>query len=51
MLAGIHVQGSGELPVLMRAAGILLHEIGAYQRCIDFLLGQPKNVFRDSRLR
>ena len=51
VLAGLLAHDSDDLPVLLRAAAILLHEIGAYQRCIDTLLSQPKNVLKDRGLR
>ena len=40
-----------DLRVLLRAADILLHEIGAYRRCIDLLLKQPKNLLKDKGVR
>ena len=51
VLAGLRANGSEELQVLLRTADILLHEIGAYQRCIDSLLSQPKSVLKDRRIR
>lgn len=49
LLAGLH--SSDDLRVLLRAAAILLHEIGAYQRCIDTLLSVPKNLLRNRDIR
>lgn len=49
LLAELH--GCDDLQVLLRAADILLHEIGAYQRCIDTLLSQPKSVLKDRDIR
>ena len=51
VVAGLLARGSDDLRVLLRAAAILLHEIGAYQRCIDTLQNQPKNVLKDREIR
>lgn len=51
VLAGLLAHGSEELPLLLRGAAILLDEIGAYQRCIDTLLSQPKNILKDRGLK
>jgi hypothetical protein len=51
VLAGLLARNSCDLRVLLRAAAILLHEIGAYQRCIDALLQQPKSVLKDKGIR
>ncbi len=51
VLAGFQIQGGEDLRFLRRAAGIMLYEIGAYQRCIDTLLKQPKNVLKDKGIR
>ena len=51
VLAGLLAHGSDELPLLLRGVAILLHEMGAYQRCIDTLLSQPKNILKDRCLR
>jgi hypothetical protein len=51
VLAGIRARGPGDLQVVARGAAILLHEIGAFQRCIDTLLTQPKHVLKDRGIR
>ena len=51
LLAGLLAQGGEDMQVLMRGAALLLHEIGAYQRCIETLLSQPKNVLKDRGIR
>jgi len=51
LLAGLRAQGSDDLRLLVRGAAMLLQEIGAYQRCIDALLSQPKNILKDRGVR
>lgn len=51
VLAGMQVQGSAEVPVLARGAELLLHEMGAYRRCINLLLNQSKTVLKDRVIR
>jgi len=51
VLAGLRANGSGDLQVLARGAGILLQEMGAYQRCIDTLVNQPRSVLKDGGIR
>jgi hypothetical protein len=51
VLSGLRAGSGEDLPVLLRAASILLDEIGAYERCIDTLLSQPKNILKDRELR
>ena len=51
LLAGLLAHRGEDLQVLLRGAAILLHEIGAFQRCIDTLLSQPKNVLKDRGIR
>uniref|UniRef100_C6E5Y6 Tetratricopeptide repeat protein n=1 Tax=Geobacter sp. (strain M21) TaxID=443144 RepID=C6E5Y6_GEOSM len=49
LLAGLY--GSDDLRSVLAAASILLHEIGAYQRCIDTLLSVHKTLLRNRGLR
>lgn len=51
VLAGLNAQGGDDVRVLLRASAILLHEIGAYQCCIDTLLKQPRHVLKDRSIR
>ena len=51
LLAGLHAASNDDREVLLRGAAILLHDIGAYQRCIDTLLSQPKSVLKDRDIR
>lgn len=51
VLAGLQARGNDGLRVLLQTADILLHEIGAYQRCIDTLLSQPKSVLKHRGIR
>jgi thioredoxin-related protein len=51
LLAGLHAASNDDRQVLLRGAAILLHDIGAYQRCIDTLLSQPKSVLKDRGIR
>ncbi|MBJ6725585.1 hypothetical protein [Geomesophilobacter sediminis] len=51
VLAGLEARSRADLQVLARAASILLHEIGAYQCCIDTLLRQPNALLKDRGLR
>jgi len=51
VLAGLRAGGSEDLPVILRGAAILMHEIGAYGRCIDTLLSQSKTILKDREIR
>jgi hypothetical protein len=51
LLASIRISDSNELPTLVKAAGVLVREMGAYQRAIELLLAQPRQVLKDRAVR
>lgn len=50
-LAGIMVSDPGDLPALMRAANMLIDEIGSFESAIDTLCAQPKHLVKDKSVR
>jgi len=51
LLAGIRISENRELPTLLRAARVLLEEMGAYDRAIETLLAQPDHIIREKSIR
>jgi hypothetical protein len=51
VLAGLRARDGRDLPVIARAAVLLMEEIGAYQRCVETLLAQPRVVLKDRAIR
>ena len=51
VLAGIRIKDKEELPTLIKAVRILSEEMGAYDRVIEILLAQPKQLVKDQSLR
>lgn len=51
ILAAIRITDSRDLPVLVKAARALVEEIGAYQKAIDLLLAQPRQMLKDKEVR
>ncbi|MBU5612951.1 hypothetical protein [Geomonas azotofigens] len=51
LLSGIRIENNSSLPSLLRAATLLMEEIGAYATAIEMLLSQPKSVLKDSSVR
>lgn len=51
VLAGIRIGDSKDLPTLIKAARILVEEMGAYDRAIATLLSQPRQVLKDKEVR
>lgn len=47
LLATIRIAAPGDLPILIKAARMLTEQMGAYQRAIEVLLAQPRNVLKD----
>lgn len=50
-LCRLRITDSGELPVLNRAARLLVEEIGACGRAVETLLCQPRQLLKDGELR
>lgn len=51
LLSGIRIDGNNALSSLVRAATMLVEEIGAYGTAIETLLSQPKPVLKDTAVR
>jgi len=51
VLAGIRISEIEELPALVKAARMLMDEMGAFDRAIETLLSQPKHVIKDKSIR
>lgn len=51
VLSGIRIAGVDELGTLEKAARIMIEEMGAYERAIETLLAQPKQVVREASVR
>ena len=51
MLATLRISAPRDLPVLVKAAGMLVQEVGAYQRAIELLLAQPRELLKDKAVR
>ncbi|GFO56841.1 hypothetical protein GMSM_38480 [Geomonas sp. Red276] len=51
VLAGLRATGNGDVPVVARGATMMLQEMGAYHRCIETLLNQPKAVLKEKSIR
>ena len=51
LLATIRIADARELPTLVKAARMLVEEMGAYQRAIELLLAQPRQVLKDKVVR
>lgn len=51
VLSEIRLEKSSALPSLLKAATLLMDEIGAYGTAIEMLLSQPKAVLKDSSVR
>uniref|UniRef100_C6E4A2 Tetratricopeptide TPR_2 repeat protein n=1 Tax=Geobacter sp. (strain M21) TaxID=443144 RepID=C6E4A2_GEOSM len=51
LLAAIRIADVRELPTLVKAARMLVEEMGAYPRAIELLLAQPRQVLKDKVVR
>ncbi|MBJ6750049.1 hypothetical protein [Geomonas anaerohicana] len=51
LLAAIQITSPRDLPTLIKAARMLIDQMGAYQRAIEVLLAQPKHVLKDKVIR
>jgi len=51
LLTQVRINGSEELPALLRAARLLTDEMGAFGRAIEMLLSQPCQVIADKEVR
>ncbi|WP_129126538.1 hypothetical protein [Geomonas oryzae] len=51
LLSGIRLENNGALPSLLRAATMLMEEIGAYGTAVELLLSQPKCVLKDNSIK
>ncbi|GFO61963.1 hypothetical protein GMST_42880 [Geomonas silvestris] len=51
LLNSLRISDMKELPLLAKAARLLVEEMGAYPKAIELLLAQPKQVLRDKSIR
>ncbi|HJV66810.1 MAG TPA: hypothetical protein VJ550_13810 [Geomonas sp.] len=51
VLADIRAEGADDLATLVKATRILVEEMGAYERAMETLLAQPKQVLRERAIR
>ena len=51
VLAGIRVTAGHEVDILEKGVRMLVQEMGAYERAIETLLAQPKQIFREKNIR
>lgn len=51
LLAGIRITAVDQLATLEKAARLLVEELGAYERAIETLLAQPRQIIREKSIR